>query len=168
MKWVPGSSTRFSMATADSQASISKMAQQPWTQNWLTLHSIKNQRDKEPLLQISFLQRLPHQEKDLKFQVSIFIIVWTTVTITGLTWRWCHKKSFMILTDSPNALLMDIKTLESPGRVKWEDDLSPISGISHPHTLNDGTMVSICSVLNKDRKPEYLLWKLTPEKPFFR
>ena len=78
------------------------------------------------------------------------------------------KKSFMILTDSPNALLMDIKTLESPGRVKWEDDLSPISGISHPQTLNDGTMVSICSVLNKDRKPEYLLWKLTPEKPFFR
>lgn len=78
------------------------------------------------------------------------------------------KKTFMVLTDSPNALQMDVNTLKTDGHVKWEDDLKPISGISHPHTLNDGTMVSICSVLNDKREPEYLLWKLTPERPFYR
>jgi len=78
------------------------------------------------------------------------------------------KKSFAALTDSPNAILLDINTLETPGRVKWEDDITCISGLSHPHTLEDGSMLSLCSVLNDKRKPEMLVWKITPDKPFTR
>jgi len=77
-------------------------------------------------------------------------------------------KTFAALTDSPNAILLDINTFDTSGRVKWDDDLNCISGISHPHHLEDGSMLSLCSVLNDKRKPELMVWKITADKPFTR
>lgn len=54
------------------------------------------------------------------------------------------NKTFVGTTDSPRKLEINLETLETSGKVNWEDEEDCVTGVSHSKRMADGTVISIC------------------------
>lgn len=61
-----------------------------------------------------------------------------------MPFRMPDKKTYVGLTDMADMLEMDIDTLQSKGKLKWEDDLKCQTGTTHVKELDSNTMVGVC------------------------
>lgn len=65
-----------------------------------------------------------------------------------MPFRMPDKQTYVGLTDMADMLEMDIDTLQSKGKLKWEDDLKCQTGTTHVQELDSNTMVGVCGEIS--------------------
>lgn len=59
------------------------------------------------------------------------------------------NKTFVGTTDSAIKMKMNPDSLEFQSKIEWEDEVGCMNGVSHSRRRDDGTVISICHVMNK-------------------
>mgnify|MGYP000073441745 CR=1 FL=1 len=62
-----------------------------------------------------------------------------------MPYRMPDNKTYVSLTDTPNMLKIDPKTLEPKGMIKWDDDIMGTTGTTHVKSLPNGDLVGVCA-----------------------
>lgn len=72
------------------------------------------------------------------------------------------NKTFVGTTDSAKKLKMNPDSLEYESNHEWQDDVGCMNGVSHSRRRADGTVISICHVMNKG-KMDLTVYKIGAE-----
>ena len=74
------------------------------------------------------------------------------------------NKTFVSTNDSNIKLEMDPLSLETKRKFRWQMERNYIGGVSHSQKLEDGTVISITSKMNKKTlKMDLIVYKLEPK-----
>lgn len=77
--------------------------------------------------------------------------------------------TYYAATDSPTRLIFNPSTLETTGRVEYEDGLKICKmGVTHSQYLDDGSQVSICGDVNSIMQSIIYVFRIRPETPLKR
>lgn len=69
--------------------------------------------------------------------------------------------TFVGTTDTQRKLEIDFETLDTKDLIQFQDDVGCMSGVTHSRKMANGTVISICSVLNmKTKKMDLVVYKM--------